>query len=220
MLLLLLFIIIIVLLYSYFHSSNFRVIISYSVQYCRNCSFDFEYHCLLLSPLVGMWNLAGAKSESYTALLFTIEVLSFRRHGTRENPKKETIQRITEKELIKQKQLRTHSPATYFQRAAMTEVVLRRPFLMVTTLQNQDECTCPFGDNAIIRIVSVELSLPYASDEVSHGRCRWKKVYATTDKGVKFLLSDDTKGVKNARQYGSQSDPQCWGSDLPGYTLK
>ena len=100
----------------------------------------------------------------------------------------------------------------------MTKVVLKRPFGMVTTSQPRGGRAGPFEDNDLIRIVSVELSLPYASDEPSYGRCRWKKVYATTDKGIGFLLFDDTKGVRNARQYGSGDDPKCWGKDLPGYT--
>jgi hypothetical protein len=75
-------------------------------------------------------------------------------------------------------------------------------------------------NNKTIRVVSVELSHPYAADEKSYGRCRWMKVNATTDDGIRFLLYDDTKGVSNLRQYmyGSGDDPVSWGSNLPDYS--
>ena len=77
----------------------------------------------------------------------------------------------------------------------------------------------PFKDNKTIRVVSVELSRPYAAGEKFYGRCRLPamKAHATTDDGVRFLMYDDTKGVSNAWQYmyGSRDDPVSWGSDLP-----
>lgn len=89
---------------------------------------------------------------------------------------------------------------------------------MVTTSQPPGGRAGPFEDNKPIHVVSVELSHPYAADENSYGRCRWMKVHATTDDGVRFLLYDDTEGVSNARQYGSADDPRGWGSGLRGYS--
>ena len=96
--------------------------------------------------------------------------------------------------------------------------VLTRSFSMLTTSRPRGGRAGPIEDNTCINIVLVELSLPYARGEQSYGRCRWMKVHATTDEGVRFMLSDDTKGVHNARQYGSGDDPASWGSDFPGYS--
>ena len=100
-------------------------------------------------------------------------------------------------------------------------------FLMVTTSMPPSKSTNymgeragPFEDNKLITVVSLELFDPYSEGEASYGRCRWKKVFATTDEGVRFLLHDDNERIHNARQYGSGGDPVWWGKDLPGYANK
>ena len=100
------------------------------------------------------------------------------------------------------------------------EYKLQNSFMMVTTGNPRGSDSGPFKDNDIIYVVSLNLSEPYKEGEASCGRWRWKKVYATTDKGIEFLLHDDENDIHNARQYGNGSDPRHWGHNLPGYTLK
>ena len=93
------------------------------------------------------------------------------------------------------------------------EQIFARPFLMVTT-RKDGERSFPYElkDNQPIHVVKVLLSNPYQPGEKTLGRCKYKVVHATTDKGIQFLLWDDEKEIYNARQYGSSiHDPAFWG---------
>ena len=85
---------------------------------------------------------------------------------------------------------------------------------MVTTKASDERAELfprQFTNNQLIQVAEVDLHDKYEADEKSRGRCRYKKVYATTTDGVRFLLWDDVKRVSNARQYGSGGDPVTWG---------
>lgn len=90
--------------------------------------------------------------------------------------------------------------------------LLSQPFLMVTT-KKEGAKSFPhqFKDNQLIRIVKVLLSDPYQPGEIPYGQCKYKVVRATTDQGIEFLLWDDEKEIRNARQYGSGNNPASWG---------
>lgn len=85
---------------------------------------------------------------------------------------------------------------------------------MVTTKKKEGGTEFPMElkDNQCIHIIKVKLYNKYDSDEKTYGRCRYKKVIATTNEGVTFLLWDDDRKISNARQYGSGDDPRSWGN--------
>ena len=85
---------------------------------------------------------------------------------------------------------------------------LQQPFLMVITSKERPG---GFEDNVPILVVEVDLFDKYEDDSKRRRRCRYKKVFATTDTGVRFLLWDDDNKISNARQYGSENDPHTWG---------